>query len=413
MPAVYQIGIRIYYIFLWLASPFSGRARQWLAGRSLNESIFRGWQPQPGHRTVWMHVASLGEFEQGRPILEQWRQRNPNDLIALSFYSPSGYTIRRNWPLADIVFYLPKDTRQEMDRLVSRLRPDLFILVKYDFWPNMLTIIHDRGIPSCLVSARFQPGQYFFSRWGKSFLQQIRQFRWIFVQDEESMQLLKKHGIGHAVVAGDTRVDAVMRKDRRQKTEDGRRVVIGGSTWPPEEQMLADFRKSPEFGQLQEKWKLVIAPHDISENHLIQIERLFGAGTVRFSKTGTSIEQALNQSDILLIDSIGLLSSLYAYGDIAVIGGGFGKGIHNILEPAAFGLPVVFGPRWRKFREAETLISLAAAFPVSGSTTFKSILERLCGDENFRTGSGTLAVSYIKSQAGSTDLIIRHLLESW
>jgi 3-deoxy-D-manno-octulosonic-acid transferase len=436
--AAYQILIRLYYLALWLASPFSGRAKQWLAGRRLNPSLLEKWQPQPGRRTIWMHVASLGEFEQGRHLIEQWKQRCPSDRIVLSFYSPSGYNIRKNWPLADLVIYLPHDTKKEMNRLVNRLQPDLLILVKYDFWPNMLHVIHERNIPACLVSARFRSGQYLFAAWGKPFLQQIRQFRWIFVQDEESAILLKEHGIDHAVVAGDTRVDAVMRRDAiagrdvykrlydpsakviigggrdvyKRLYDPSAKVIIGGSTWPPEEKMLAEFWKSSDFHKIRENWKLVIAPHDISESHLVQIDRLFGGGITRLSTSGTTIEQALDQNDIIIIDSIGLLSSLYALADIAVIGGGFGKGIHNILEPAAFGLPVLFGPAFNRFNEAEAMTGIGAAFPVTDFSSLSSTLLRLCSDSQFRSESGNLAVSYMKSQMGSTDLIIRHLLET-
>jgi len=392
-----------------------------------------------------MHVSSLGEFEQGRPVMERWKSEFPNDRIMLSFYSPSGFNIRKNYPLADLVFYLPLDTPKKMNRLLDQLQPDFFILVKYDFWPNLLRALHQRKIPSFLISARFRRDQYLFKWWGSAFLRQLRVFRWIFVQDEASEKLLKSFDFSQVVVAGDTRVDAVMNKGSRLKAQEGsegirNRVIIGGSTWPEEERMLANLWNSEEFKkykgtkgtkensgnnedkenkdnkgneEVEDSWKLVIAPHDISESHLTAIESLFGGEAVRLSRCQASMPQVLNEHSIILIDSIGLLSSLYEWADIAIIGGGFGKGIHNTLEPAAYGLPIVFGPKWTKFREAESLIIIGAAFQVNDQESFSSTIIRLCSDAVFHAESGILAIKYMESQRGSTDLIIRCLLEKW
>jgi len=360
-----------------------------------------------------MHVSSLGEFEQGRPILERWKAKFPDDRILLSFYSPSGFNIRKNYPLADLVFYLPLDTRKKMNLIIDQLQPDLFILVKYDFWPNLLQVLHRRNIPSYLISARLRPDQYFFKNWGRFFLRQLQVFKWIFVQDEASALLLKKHHFEQVVIAGDTRVDAVMTAYRQPKTDNRQLVFIGGSTWPVEEKMLAKVWKSSDFKKLRKEWRLVIAPHDIAEEHLLQIEELFEGEIIRHSRIKGPWPDALNQYSVILIDSIGFLSTLYAYADLAFVGGGFGKGIHNILEPAAYGIPVVFGPKWTKFGEAESLIEIGAAFPVNDFESFSSAITKLCTDSNFLTESGNLAVSYMKSQMGSSDLIIRYLLGKW
>jgi len=357
-----------------------------------------------------MHVSSLGEFEQGRPILERWKARFPDDKILLSFYSPSGFNIRKNYPLADLVFYLPLDTRKKMNLLIDQIQPDLFILVKYDFWPNLLQVLHRRNIPSYLISARFRPDQYLFKKWGRVFCRQLQVFKWIFVQDEASTLLLKKHHMQQVVVAGDTRVDAVMAGNRQPTTDNRQLVLIGGSTWPVEEKMLAKLWKSPDFKELKKELRLVIAPHDITEEHLVQIEELFGGEVIRFSRCMEPWRDAFNLYNVILIDSIGLLSGLYGYADLAFVGGGFGKGIHNILEPAAHGIPVVFGTNWTKFREAESLIDIGAAFPVNDFESFSSLVKKLCSDSNFRSESGNQAVSYMKSQMGSSDLIIRYLL---
>jgi 3-deoxy-D-manno-octulosonic-acid transferase len=363
-------------------------------------------------RTLWMHVSSLGEFEQGRPVLERWKEQFPNDRILLSFYSPSGYNIRKNYPLADLVFYLPVDTRGRMIRLVNQLKPDLFILVKYDFWPNLLQVLHGRKVPCYLISACFRPDQYLFKPWGQFFLRQLKAFEGIFVQEEDSCTLLKENGFERVMVAGDTRVDAVMKRELKSvRHRVG--VIMGGSTWPAEERMLAKIWSSEDFRELGEKWRLVLAPHDISEEHLVLIEELFNGDCVRHSRIDVPFDEALIRYRVIIIDSIGLLSSLYAYAHLAIIGGGFGKGIHNILEPAAYGIPVVFGPKWTKFREAGSLIDIGAAFPVKDLSSFSTVVKKLCSDSIFRTESGNLAVSYMKSQMGSSDLIIRYLLGKW
>lgn len=364
-----------------------------------------------------MHVSSLGEFEQGRPILERWKALFPGDKILLSFYSPSGFNIRKNYPLADLVFYLPLDTAHQMNRLLDQIQPDLFILVKYDFWPNLLKVLKERCIPSYLISACFRPDQYLFKKWGRYFLRQLQVFKWIFVQDDASLQLLERFNFQQVVVAGDTRVDAVMTNRMnvpgvRNHTEEERDggIIIGGSTWPVEERMLAKVLNSQAFKNLKGNWSLVIAPHDISEEHLVRIEELFEGHIIRHSRIEGPWQNALPVHRVILIDSIGLLSSLYANARVAFIGGGFGKGIHNILEPAAYGIPVIFGPNSAKFREAEILTSIGGAFRITSFEEFSTTLIKICSDSHFRTESGNLAVNYMKSQMGSSELIIRYLL---
>jgi 3-deoxy-D-manno-octulosonic-acid transferase len=414
--AGYQIGIRLLNLLIRLAAPFSTRAAALVAGRKLNRNILVGYRPDPHRRTLWMHVSSLGEFEQGRPLIEAWKKRFPDDRILLSFFSPSGYEIRKDYPIADLVFYLPEDTRKQMERLTDRLRPDLFILVKYDFWPNLLDVLRRKGIDSCLISARFQREQYLFRRWGRSLGRQLRLFRWIFVQDEESAALLQKHLGLPSVVAGDTRVDSVMERVAAsggvpEPLRRDYRVIVGGSTWPPEEEMLERYWKSKGFETLKPEWRLIIAPHDIREGHLAAIEARFPGETVRLSHLEGELKEALQPGRVVLVDTIGRLFDLYRIADLAVIGGGFGKGIHNILEPAAHGLPVVFGPKWTRFGEAHSLVDSGAAFPVGDYPSFEGRMTRICSDGEYRRKAGLLALNYIEKQAGSTSLIIRHLLE--
>jgi len=394
-----------------------------------------------------MHVSSLGEFEQGRPLIEKWKKNNPGDRILLSFFSPSGFNIRKDYPLADRVFYLPLDTRKNMNRLIRQIKPDLFILVKYDFWPNLLNCLYQNKIPVYLVSARFRESQYLFRWWGRTFLKQVRRFNHVFVQDESSGKLLNRYGITQVTVAGDTRVDAVMKakeERRKAKEEDNPQpatrnlqpILIAGSTWPPEEKMLAEVWFSAELKDILADWRLIIAPHDISENHLKEIEVRYGRGMVRDAigvvrnsggvvrdgdgmvRYGGGVVRYSEVKDIeggwgriLLVDSIGQLAGLYRYGSLAMIGGGFGKGIHNILEPSAFGLPVVFGPEWRKFREADDLIRIGSAFPFHTVEELAELIKKFALDADFRAASGKLALNYMESQTGSTDLIISYLME--
>ncbi len=417
---LYQAGVRVYYLLILFASLFSRRARLWISGRRENAGILSGYQPDQTRQTIWMHVSSLGEFEQGRPVLEKWKEANPGHRILLSFFSPSGFTIRKNYPLADLVFYLPADTRKNMDKLLDLIKPDIFLLVKYDFWPNLLESLHRESIPTVLISARFRREQYLFKAWGSFFLNQLRNFSLIFVQDKASLDLLGEHGFNHVILAGDTRIDAVIMDDGRRSTgiphptiplppsATPNRILIAGSTWPAEEAILAKFWNSVEYQDLTGEWRLIIAPHDIGERHLRGIENLFGAGVIRYSRW---MENQDKDWKILLVDSIGLLKDLYRVGDVAFIGGGFGKGIHNVLEPSAAGLPVVFGPNYRKFGEAVDLVEAGAAFAVKDYAGFTRKMEILLSDPKIRIESGALGLRYLQKQKGATLLIIKQLMK--
>jgi len=423
---LYQTGIRIYYLLILAASPFSRQARNWIQGRRENKYGLADYQPDPQKTTLWIHVSSLGEFEQGRPVIEKWKQLNPESRVLVSFFSPSGFRIRKNYPLADLVFYLPPDTRKNMDSLLRKINPDIFLLVKYDFWPNMLRAVHRNKIPAYLISARFRKGQFLFSQAGRFILEEIRKFEHIFVQDTESVELLAVRGITRVTVAGDTRVDAVMTDDRRPMTDGVTSVlrhpssVILGSSWPAEEKMFAEVWFSDEIKELRKGWRLIIAPHDVSEGHLRGIEVRFGGGVVRYSEVMVRFSEVMvrggeglsgGEWEVLLVDSVGHLKELYRYADVAIIGGGFGKGIHNILEPSAYGVPVLFGPRWQKFREAEDLIRIGSAVSFESREQLSEWIKKYLTDPAEVQNRGNLALNYMQSQSGSSDLIIRHLME--
>lgn len=414
MLILYRAAIRIYFLLILVASLFSRKARKLVRGRRRLADTFKGYHPDNQVRTIWIHASSLGEFEQGRPLIEQWKATYPADRFLLSFYSPSGFEVRQDYALADQVFYLPMDTRRRMDRLVRLIRPDLFVLVKYDFWPEMLGALHRYKIPSCLISARFRAGQFLLSPAGSFILKKLKSFRQIFVQDDESLLLLKQRGFSQVLLAGDTRVDAVVANQRggndalkKGYVGNDRQILVAGSTWLPEERLLARYWCGEARGKFLADWRLIIAPHEVNAHRLEAIEQLFGEEVIRYSRW-----EKTEQKDwkILLIDRIGLLRHLYFQSDIALVGGGFGRGIHNVLEPAAAGIPILFGPRYQKFGEAIELLSSGAAFSFESFADLENLLDNLILNPKKRSEAGHLAFNYLQKSAGSTSLIIKTLL---
>lgn len=360
---------------------------------------------------VWIHCASLGEFEQGRPVIGALRRRYPGAVIVLSFFSPSGYEVRKDYPGADHVFYLPLDTGANAEVFVRLLNPSLAVFVKYEFWYHYLTALQASDIPVLLISAVFREDQVFFKWYGKLFRSLLRRYRHIFVQDAPSLALLKRLNLSeNASMGGDTRFDRVLAIASASRSFpvveeflEGRKAWVAGSTWPADEQLLAGyFRREPAA------FKWIIAPHEIDEGHLRQVEGLFEGDTVRYS----ALEQGkrADGAKVLLIDNVGMLSGLYRYGFAAYIGGGFNQGIHNVLEAAVFGLPVIFGPRHRKFREAQELMACGAAYTVSDTTSFARTVVTLLEPEILEKASGH-ASAYVKEHAGATDRILEYIQE--
>ncbi len=366
MRLLYTIGIGLYTFGVRLAALFGhGKARL----------MVRGWRsfrrPAAAGNHVWFHASSLGEFEQARPVLEEYRRRHPDCRVLLTFFSPSGYEVRKNYDGADTVLYLPPDLPGTVRRFLDTWQPTAAFFVKYDFWYNYLGELHRRGIPTYIFSAIFRPGQYFFRPWGRWYLHQIgRCYNHIFVQNDESQQLLRSHDISRCSMAGDTRFDRVHQIAQVAESNavaetflegyEGK-VLVAGSTWPPDEKVIAHVRET------NEDWfpgRIILAPHVISEEHLRQIEALF-PDSIRYSKLNTE-HSTLNTKKVLIVDNIGLLSKLYRYADVAYIGGGFGSGIHNILEAVTFGKPVFFGPIYQKFQEAHDIIARGGGWSIRG-----------------------------------------------
>jgi 3-deoxy-D-manno-octulosonic-acid transferase len=407
MTILYLLGIRIFQLLVLLASPFNSKAKLWLQGR---KRIFKSLQKniEPGDKIFWIHCASLGEFEQGRPLIESIKKEYPYHKVLLTFYSPSGYEIRKNYEYADYVYYLPLDTPYNAKHFVEIVNPDAVFFVKYEFWYFFLREIHKQNIPLYLVSGIFRKNQRFFKPGGVKSRKMLKWFTHFFVQNEESKRLLQSIHINNVSVTGDTRFDRVYDITQKAKSlpliesfAKDQLVLIAGSSWKPDEDLLLKYFKESSYS-----FKMIIAPHEIHKENIARIEKSVSdpKSVLRFSEANaTNIQNA----NLLIIDSIGILSSVYKYGNIAYIGGGFGKGIHNILEAATFGLPIIFGPNYLKFKEAVELIGLKGAFSINNNDELKSILDSfLAHKENIKI-SGKISSQYVQENRGATEHIVK------
>ncbi|MES2447770.1 MAG: glycosyltransferase N-terminal domain-containing protein [Bacteroidota bacterium] len=398
---IYNIGIRLYGFLLQIAALFNPKAKLFVNGR---KDIWQqlASKTNPNDQPIWFHFASLGEFEQGRPVLETLKTNKPEQKIIVTFFSPSGYEIRKNYALAD-VFYLPLDTPKNAERFISIVNPQQAIFTKYEFWFHYFNELHKSAIPLYLISGIFRPQQAFFKWYGGFYREILTYVSHFFVQNKESVDLLKSIGISQVSLSGDTRFDRVYENAQHPKKLElieqfcgDAKVFIAGSTWLPDEKLLvAITEKHPD-------WKFIIAPHEIGQAHIQEIEELFPKA-IKFSILSSQFSE--NTPQILIIDNIGMLSSLYQYGKLAYIGGGFGVGIHNTLEAAAFGLPVIFGPKYDKFQEAKDLIKIDAAKSISTES------ELLTAFENFKANeeASAAAKKYVEQQKGATEMIIEKI----
>jgi 3-deoxy-D-manno-octulosonic-acid transferase len=406
MKLFYNFGIHIFSVLAFLISPFKEKARLWVEGRKrwyekLHEKII------PGEKYIWIHAASLGEFEQGRPVIESLKKEKPDYKIVLTFFSPSGYEIRKNYQQADIICYLPSDTPGNAKKFIELINPSFVIFVKYEFWNNYISVIHGKNIPLYLISGIFRNGQHFFRWYGSFFRRMLSKFTYIYVQDQDSFILLNGIGIKNVIVAGDTRFDRV-----KQIAETAREIpqielfkgdeklFLVGSSWKPDEEIISEY-----INLNPDKFKWIFAPHEIDKTNIDRLEKLFKVKSVRFSEFAPGSADAR----VLIIDNIGMLSSAYRYAYIAAIGGGFGKGIHNILEPACWGIPVMFGPNHKKFREALDLIKENGAKSYESFSSFSEILDKWVVDSEFYLKSAKSAGDYINKNIGATDHIMQEI----
>ena len=403
MRLLYNIGIRLYWLLAWLVSPWNLKAKQWIHGRKAwREKLSTAFAKED--RLTWFHCASLGEFEQGRPIIEASRERFPGTKVLLTFFSPSGYEKRKNFEGADYVMYLPLDTPKNARFMLDSLNIDRVIFIKYEFWYHFLKQLNKRRVPTYLASANFRAGQIFFRWYGQWYRSFLHCFSHIFVQKEDSKELLRSIGYHEVTVAGDTRFDRVSELPASPYSHkalidflSGSKVLVAGSTWEKDELLLAEVCKDLS-GELL--W--IIAPHELSGSHLSSLQKRF-PGSVLFTELGDSVPEGTR---VIIVDTIGQLSYLYRFGTLAYIGGGFGKGIHNILEAATYGLPVIFGPAYHKFAEAVELIELGGAFPVSSEEVLLSTIRQQLENSELLKTTSRVAESFVRERVGATSRVL-------
>lgn len=407
MQLLYNLSIYLYLMTIRFAALFNKKAAFWVNGRNgiwkkLEKSL------KGKKKIAWFHAASLGEFEQGRPVIEAFKSKYTDYSILLTFFSPSGYEIRKNYTGVDSVFYLPMDTPGNAKQFISIVQPKIVVFIKYEFWFNYISLLHKNKIPVYIISAIFRPNQHFFKWYGGWFRKQLRSFEGFFVQDERSVKLLRSIGIDQVYQSGDTRFDRVAEIARQRKAfpliekfSKNHQVMLAGSTWPPDEKLIASFFQNSNPGI-----KLIIAPHEIGDERIQSLLLLFANyHPILFSEAN---EQSILDTNVLIVDGMGFLSSLYQYCHVAYIGGGFGKGIHNILEAVTFGKPVIFGPNYQKFAEARDLAGKGGAFPIDENNFTETIL-KLFNDPILYKKSSKSCLNYIDEKKGATSSIMKQI----
>lgn len=401
---MYSFGIYIYALLVRLVAAFGHRkAHAMVRGQHRTWRILRE-KIDPESRYVWVHAASLGEFEQGRPLIERLRREQPSRKILLTFFSPSGYEVRKDYDGADVVCYLPFDTPTAARRFVKLARPELALFIKYEFWRNYIDVLHRRDIPVYSVSSIFRPGQIFFRWYGRKYARCLRRITHFFVQNRLSVKLLSRIGItDNVTVTGDTRFDRVIaiRRAARElpvvaRFAEGHATLVAGSTWPTDEAYIIDYVNR------RTDLRLVIAPHVVSHDHLKEIRGRITRRCVLYSEAS---EATVADYDVLIIDSYGILSSIYRYGDFAYVGGGFGVGIHNVPEAAVYGIPVIIGPNNRKFTEAQALLANGGCIEIQYPADLADTLDDFLEHPEHAATAGAAAGSYIAEHAGATDKI--------
>ncbi|WP_294588768.1 glycosyltransferase N-terminal domain-containing protein [uncultured Phocaeicola sp.] len=403
---IYNLVIYLYVSAVRLAALFNKKVSAMVKGEKDAFSVLQR-RMDPKAKYIWFHAASLGEFEQGRPLIEEIRKRYPEYKILQTFFSPSGYEVRKDYKGADVVCYLPLDTPAHARRFVELAHPCMAFFVKYEFWKNYLTELERRRIPVYSVSSIFRPGQLFFRWYGGTYRRILKCFTHLFVQNQESVELLKRIGITNTTIVGDTRFDRVLEICRQARElpmvelfKGENLTMVAGSSWAPDEDIFIPyFNEHPDM-------KLIIAPHVISETHIEEIIHKLRRPVVRYSQI---TEDKARQADCMIIDCFGLLSSIYRYGEIAYIGGGFGVGIHNTLEAAVYGIPVIFGPNNQKFMEAQGLKQAQGGFEIHSPADFNPLMDKFRTDYGFLDKSGKKAGNYVRNNAGALEKIMNEV----
>lgn len=406
MRLAYNIGIRVYWLAAWIASIWNPKAKKWVKGRKGWYRTLRNCIGQED-AVIWFHCASLGEFEQGRPLIEEIRSRFPAHKILLTFFSPSGYEKRKSYDKVDHVMYLPLDTARNARLIAGAMKLEMVIFIKYEFWYHLLRHLSGKGIPLFLASGIFRSDQLFFKWYGTWYRKILGYFTHIFVQHEDSRLMLMMIGIDRVTVAGDTRFDRVHQAASTPYHHPsleglirGRAVIVAGSTWDPDEELLEEV-----FKQTQKGICWIIAPHEPTETHLARLQKRFPGSTLLSSMD----ERVPRDTRVVIIDGIGLLSYLYRFGTLAYVGGGFGKGIHNILEAAAYGIPVIFGPAYHKFREAVDLAEIKGGFPVQDRRELLLTIHQQLDNKDLLKASSKIAGNYVLERIGATSAIMNEV----
>ncbi|MFH7016926.1 3-deoxy-D-manno-octulosonic acid transferase [Flavobacterium sp. FlaQc-47] len=406
---LYNLVISIAGFFLKIVALFSPKIKLFTNGRKnvftiLEEKI------KPTDKTIWFHSASLGEYEQGLPVIEKIKEKYPEHKIIVTFFSPSGYEVRKNNTVADVTVYLPLDTKSNAKKFLKLVHPELAFFIKYEFWLNYLKELETSKTPTYLISGIFRDNQMFFKWYGGFYRKALKAFTYFFVQNESSKDKIEAIGFDNVVVSGDTRFDrvnAILERDNSldfiEKFKNNKPVIIIGSSWPKDEALIAEY-----INQAPEDVKFIIAPHNIKADQILNLKSQITKSTVLFSEKGTL---DLSNYNVFIIDTVGLLTKIYSYGTIAYVGGGFGNpGIHNILEPATFGIPIIIGPNYSNFAEAIQLVALQGCIVISNFNELKENLDLLLTDENFLTEKSKICYAYIQDNTGATNTIMNVVL---
>ncbi len=397
----------MYVLLIRIAAFFNPKAKQWVVGR---KNVFAKLQEaiHGEEDIIWFHSASLGEFEQGRPVIESFKEKYPNSKILLTFFSPSGYEVRKNYEGADYIFYLPIDFASNAKRFMYIVNPKMAFFIKYEFWHHYLKELKRRNVPTYIFSTIFRPDQLFFKGYGGFHRRMLSAFTHLFVQNQESVDLLNGIGLSNVTLTGDTRFDRVYTIATRSKAlpkvegfAQGKEVLIAGSTWPKDEENIIKY-----LNETKNSYKYIIAAHEVDEDHINNITSKIQKTWVRYTK---ATKEEIDAAEVLVIDCIGVLSSLYRYGTVSYIGGGFGRGIHNTLEAATFGLPVIFGPNYHKFQEAKDLIEIGASKYYENYSELKNLLDIFYENSEKRNYSGLQSKNYVDRMRGASDKILSEI----
>jgi len=403
---LYNFFIRSYIFLIRIASFFNKKAELWINGRKNILQNIENQLKSPEKR-IWIHCASLGEFEQGRPIIETLKRNFPQYKIFLTFFSPSGFEVRKNYSLADYIFYLPADTPKNAKRFIDLIAPKMAFFVKYEFWYNYLNYLKIKEIQTYLISGIFRENQIFFRFYGKWYRKLLTMFSHLFVQNEVSKRLLASISVENVTISGDTRFDRVLEVAKQSKEltvlnnfKNNSFVFIAGSTWKPDESLIIRY-----INETLLPIKFIIAPHEIHESHIENLISQIQKKTLRYSQASNLSEAEVVDNQVLIIDNVGMLSSAYSYGNVAYVGGGFGVGIHNVLEPAVWKIPVIFGKKYQKFNEAVELIKRAAAFSILNYEMLRNLIDKFFENQHFCVETGEKAFLYIVENQGATGKI--------